>query len=85
MFLQSNTLLKESDDLYLQKIYFILFYELLANIVYVCDTFLWWHQRSEEWTVALGMVTDGCESPDMGSGTKSKTSETAAVFLNHQE
>lgn len=46
---------------------YILFYEFLTTL-HMCDIFLWWHQWTEEGTGALGMgVTDGCESPDMGS------------------
>lgn len=77
MFLQSNILLKEVVTFYLMIcIYknYILFYKSLANIEYVCDIFLWGHQRTEEGTGALGMgITDGCDSPDF--------SETAAVFF----
>lgn len=88
MFLWSNILLKKVVTFYLMIYIYknhILFYEFLATL-YMCDIFLWWHQWTEEGTGALGMgVTDSCESPDTGSGTKSRSSETAAVFLKHQD
>lgn len=60
----------------------LLFSEWLSNIVYVGHMCVWCLQRPEErtWTLGTG-VTDGLEPTDMNSGTKSRSSEGAAVVL----